>query len=199
MWRAAKARGDFYYCDNSYFDSSRQTYFRVTKNRLQHPGIGESTGERFRALGLPIRSWRDGGAHVVICPQSDEFMSLVVGRDGDWCNDVIEALQSQNPRPRLRVREWNRDKAELAATLTNDLVDAHALITWSSAAAVTAVLSGVPVVVMSDDCAARPMSGHLDHLDDLPRPERANWAGVLADNQWTLAEMRSGMAWKALQ
>ena len=75
IWREVKASGrDFFYVDNSMFDSARQSHFRVTKNRLQHTGIGTSDGKRFRALGIDIAPWRAGGAHIVVCPQSDAFM-----------------------------------------------------------------------------------------------------------------------------
>jgi hypothetical protein len=77
-------------------------------------------------------------------------------------------------------------------------VNAHALITWSSAAAVMAVLAGVPVVTMGP-CAAAPMAGDIADVENLPQPERESWAGVLADNQWTLDEMRAGKAWEALR
>jgi hypothetical protein len=197
LWRQAKERGGFYYCDNSYFDGTRQAYFRVTKNRLQHSGEGVSTGERFRALKIAVEPWRDPGEWVVVCPQSDEFMKLVVAYGRDWFADALADLAPY--KKRLRVRAWNRDKKALSATLAQDLDGAKCLVTWSSAAAVTALLKGVPVVVGSSDCAARRMGGNIFRIDELPRPDgRENWAGVLADNQWTVGEMRSGVAWRAL-
>lgn len=200
LWREAKARGNYYYCDNSYFDPSRQSYFRITRDALQHSGRGESDGSRFAALGITIKPWRDGGKHVVVCPQSVAFMKLVVGQfDRDWFVDAIAVLNAHRPRIPIKVREWDRDKTALAATLGDDLKDALALVTWSSAAAITAILEGVPAVVLSDDCAAKPMSSSLYRLDEPRRPAREIWAGVLADNQWTLDEMRSGFTWNAMQ
>lgn len=198
IWRAVVAdpTRSYYFGDNSYFDSSRQTHFRVTKNALQHPGTGTSNGRRFRALNLSIQPWRRGGSHVVLCPQSDDFMRTVIGSKVDWTVQTLAALESLTKRP-LIVRSWNRDKAKLAKSLGADLDDAHALVTWSSAAAITAVLSGVPVVTLGQ-CAAEPMSGTLQNIESLPHPERENWAGVLADNQWTLPEVASGMAWRSL-
>lgn len=199
LWREAKARGDFWYCDNSFFDPTRQQYFRVSHNRLQHSGLGVSDGKRFAELGIDIKPWRESGNRVVMCPQSDDFMRLVVGpQKRDWFVDAVAAIQAMKPRIPIHVREWSRDKTALAATLGDDLKDARALVTWSSAAAVTAVLEGVPVVVISNDCAAKPMSGSIYRLFDMPRPARENWAGVLADNQWSMDELRSGLAWQML-
>lgn len=199
IWKAVRAdqRRDYYYGDNAYFDSCRGDYFRVTANRLQHSGTGPSDGKRFASLGIQIAPWRTGGQYVLLCPQSDQFMRVVAGMRGDWTRMTIEGVQNFTDQP-LRVREWNRDKAKLAASLPEDLAEATALVTWSSAAAVTALLAGVPVCC-TGPCAASVMGGDLADIDDLPRPERLLWAGVLADNQWTLDEMRSGKTWAALQ
>lgn len=199
LWREARADlgREWFYCDNSYFDATREVYFRVAKNRLQHTGYGTSDESRFRALGIEIRPWRDAGEHVVVVPQSDHFMHTVVGFSGDWLAETLAGLNAWTKRP-VRVREWQRDKGKLAKTLPADLDGALALVTWSSAAAVTAVLAGVPIVAGADSAAA-PMSGQSYRLDDLPRKPREEWLGVLADHQWTLPEMARGDAWKALQ
>ena len=198
VWREVQARGQgWFYMDNSVFDSRRQKQFRIAANCLQHSGFGTSDGRRFDALGIDVKPWRTAGRHIVVCPQSASFMRDIVGYRGNWTEDTLAALKTRTDREIL-VRPWSRDKAAAGATLAADLVDAHALVTWSSAAAVTAVLAGVPVVVMSNDCAARPMSGSLDAIEALPTPDRRNWLGVLADAEWTVAEIRDGTAWRNL-
>lgn len=197
IWQEVKHSREFYYCDNSYFDCSRQEYFRITKNQLQHSGKDVSDGKRFKQLGLEIKPWSASArGHVVICPQSDAFMHDVVGYKGNWCEKILSHLSPITSRE-LRIRAWNRDKTALAATLGEDLHGAFGLVTWSSAAAITALLAGIPAFCESMDCAANPMVGDL--LSLMPRcPERDVWAGVLADNQWTLEEFRDGTAWRGL-
>lgn len=200
LWNMVRERGlPFLYCDNSYFDSTRGTHYRVTRNRLQHTGEGTSNGKRFAALGIAMKPWRPltADGHIVLCPQSDSFMHDIAGfHGGRWTDMAVSALRSFTSRP-LRVREWNPDKLKLAATLADDLAGAHALVTWSSAAAVTAVLNGVRVACTGPSACA-PMSGDIRDVECLPAPERANWAGVLADNQFTLAEFSDGTAWRML-
>lgn len=199
--RARQAAGgpDWFYCDNSMFDAERQQSFRITRNRLQHSGLGISTGERFVHLGIDIQPWRDIGKHIVVCPQSDAFMRDVAGYPGNWLDDVLAELKRHTNR-RVQVRVWNRDKGALVRTLAQDLAAAHALVTWSSAAAVTAILSGIPAFVMSPDCAAAPMSaGTLNEINSPRKPSgRREWASVLADNEWSLSEIRDGTAWRML-
>lgn len=199
IWEAVlKNRQPYWYCDNSYFDSSRQASFRVARNALQHSGNGKSDGQRFKARGVEIKPWRASGSHVVVCPQSDHFMRVIVGYPGNWRDEAVVALRQVTDRE-IRVREWSANKSALSATLEADLTGAHALVTWSSAAAVTAILAGVPVIAMGQ-CAASSMSAStIDAIESLPMPDdRERWASVLADNEWSLEEFRAGVAWRSL-
>lgn len=190
---------EFFYCDNAYFDKVRQKYFRITRNRLQHNGIGISDGARFRALGITMLAWRPRGGHVVVCPQSDHFMRNIA-KNENGLNELVDRVAGTHKSCELRVRSWSPDKGALAATLEDDLRGALGLITYSSAAAITAVLNGIPVAC-DESCAAWVMSS--DIFDVAAQPiewvERHKWAYVLADNQWTLDEMRSGQCWAGIR
>lgn len=198
IWRAVLADGrDRYMIDNSYFDALRQRSFRITRNRMQHSGTGASDGKRWRAIGAELKPWRTVGSHIVVCPQSESFMALLAGYSGDWTADVVKRLAQHTDRE-IRIRPWSRNKTKHAASLQADLAGAHAVVVWSSAAAVAAVLAGVPVIVEGDDCAAKPMSGTVDGIENMPTPERENWCGVLADNEFTIGEIQDGTAWRKL-
>ncbi len=201
LWKAAKARGqDVYYLDNAYFDSAREVYFRATRNRLQHTGQGESNCARFDALKIPIQPWRLAGKHVLVCPQSDQFMRDVAGYEGSWLKDTLEALKLLTDRP-VRVRPWSGNKGEWFRTLPQDLKNCHCLVSYSSSSSITAALAGVPAISTAEDAIARPITGRLEDVESPPQPsvdERRAWAGIAADNQWTLDEMRKGLAWRML-
>ena len=170
LWEQCKAEGrNWHFVDNSYFDVSREKYFRITKNAIQHKGIGESDGKRFAKLGVEIKPMREG-SDIVICTQSPEFMR-VIAKDESWLDRAISKYSGH----RLIVRS-KADKRPLL----DDLKNAALLVTWSSAAAVTALLEGVEVVTGEQCCAHR--------VED-----RRAWAEVLADNQWTLEEMAGGV------
>jgi hypothetical protein len=197
FYSACKSGADWYYIDNSYFDKTRGTYFRITKNAIQHSGRGATNGARFRALKLKVQPWRRGGNHIVFCPQSDSFMLQVARYKGSWIADAWAKVQGQTIRP-LQVREWNRDKIAVAATLNADLVDAWVLVTYSSAAAITALIEGVPII--SEAGAASSMSGTYEAIETPFTPDgRERFFGVLADNQWTPSEIARGLAWAAIK
>lgn len=197
LWDSARSEGrDVFYLDNAYTDPNREVYFRATKNRLQHCGLGVSDGKRFDSLKIPIKPWRTSGSHIVVCPQSDQFMRDLAEYPGSWLQDTLAALRKLTDRE-LRVRPWTGNKREWYLTLPADLVDCWCLVTYSSASAITAILSGIPAISTAEDCIARSMSGRLEEVESPPMPEnRREWASVIADHQWTVEEMKSGLAWR---
>lgn len=199
LWDAARREGrEWWYVDNAYFDRARERYFRVTRNGLQvEPSHGLHSpygAKRLRDLGVAVRDWRSSGSHVVVCPQSEEFLRTVAEYSGDWTADTVAALRSSTDRE-IRVR-GKREPRPLAA----DLRGAWALVTHMSCAAVEALLAGIPVFVTGRCAAGLLGSSDLSRIESpLLAEGRLEWARYLAANQWTLEELRSGEAWRHLQ
>lgn len=191
---------DFVYGDNAFFDVARGTHFRFSRNKLQD-WSGPPDFKRLKEFDIEVKPWKRDGRHVVVLMQSPHFMKEVARWPGGsvaWQTEVLLKLKKHTDRP-IVVRHWNRDKNERAKTLHQDLEGAWALVTHMSAAANEAVLAGVPVFV-TGPCAALPMGlSQIESIEMPKRPDgRADWAASLAARQWTLEEVRAGMAWKAL-
>ena len=198
----AQAAGvDWYYGDHAYY--RRGHYYRITKNAVQYvpsaAALAMTTGERYATCGPPIEAdWRTGSA-IVICPNSTIYMA----RDGinahDWVVDVVAQLAAVTDRP-LIVR-WKSHVAKRPLYL--DLHDAWAVVVYSSNAAVEALAAGVPVFVTAPWASTAQMGcADLTQIETPTYPSleaRRRFLWCLADHQWTLPEIASGLAWKALQ
>lgn len=193
LLKQAKDEGRHWYAiDNSWFDASRERYFRVGRNAMQSWSSRPSDGERLKALGVRVQPWRSDGKHVVVACQSDEYLRLV-GKP-DWLGDVLRQLAERTARPVI-VRTKGATRP-----LADDLRDAWLLVAYSSAAAVEALMAGIPVVVTDEHCAAAPFGTMWGDVESPRRADgREEWAARLADSQWTEAELRDGTAWRALQ
>jgi len=202
LWEQAKAeKRGWFYIDNGYFDSTRERYFRVTRNALQCDAMNavwnDEGPKRFKALGLTIQPWRKGGDHVLVCPQSAEFTKICAGYEGDWEADAAAALRKFTDRE-IRVRRKGS-----TIPLQKDLVGAHALVTSMSCAAVEALLAGIPVFC-THRCAAQWYG--LSDLTMIETPDtsasmdsRQLFMELLAANQWSVSEMRDGACWRAFE
>lgn len=186
----------YYYIDNSYFDATRGAYYRVTKNAIQFQGPDyASDGKRWDALGYTLKPWRDPDqGHVILCPQSETYMRYTVGKRKLarlWLAQVIDMVESAWPKREIRVRAWAAEKQ--MASLHDDLVGAGLLVTHSSAAAVEAVIEGVQVILdAGSPSALATLPPVIDNADD----QRLKYLRALADNQWTLDEIKRGDAWR---
>ena len=200
VWERVRS-GGFTYIDNGYFRSKYHgavpAYYRITRGAPQHSGIGRSDGERWAALGIELAPWRTDGDHVVVALQSAWwFERHAIIRD-EWVMHVVETVGELTGRP-VVVRD--KPSRESVLTATDDpLHGAWCVVTHSSNVAVDAIVRGVPAIVLGES-AARPMAGvSLDQVAAPPTPAgREMWAAVLADNQWTRAEIASGLALEML-
>lgn len=192
-WRRVHLRNQqFYFIDNSYFDESRATHFRVTKNALQYHGMDTSSGDRLRGIfnGEPeIKPFRDG-KHILIIPQSDSHMRCTIGYRGNWLEDMLDMCRVTWPKLAMRIRYWSGNKTDICRTLEADLENAHRLVTHTSAAAITGLRLGVIPIVEADHALA----GWIMFRDP-EKDQRLHCFRVLADNQWTLDEIREGKAY----
>lgn len=190
VWRMVLAKGlPFFYLDNSYFDCVRGEQFRVTKRAIQirNANTLPSDGQRFAALGLRVMPWQHNpGGHWVLCAQSPSFMADIA-LEPHWMPETLTWMAGWGYTNPIKNRPWLRDKLKQQSTLADDLVGANRLITHSSAAAVTATVAGIPVLV----------SG-MSALHCLTVDNREHVLRVLADNQFTLDEMREGFTWHQL-
>jgi len=207
----AKREGrTWYYADNGYFKSGKteNSYFRITRNALQHDGSGDLpfprhlARERWKKLGLQIQPWRRLGAHIIVCPPGRLFGATFGFSADDWLAQTLATLRKHTKRE-LRVRQkmsWNDVKPRMInRPLADDLQGAWALVTHSSNSAVEALLAGVPVFCTAS-CGASALAQTDLSLIEAPliHDNRPHWAAVLASNQWSLAEMKKGLAWEML-
>lgn len=197
LWyRAQEESRDWYYLDNAWFDVAREKAFRVGVNALQSVSQQASDGQRLAALGIAVAPWREEGRDIIVCRQSDEYLRLQgewMGGAIGWQQDVLEVLREVTDRP-IKVRIKGADRP-----LAADLQNAWALVTHSSAAAVEALIHGVPICVTDPDCAAARFATPLEAIEDPVMDDgREDWAARLADSQWTLEELRRGSAWRSI-
>lgn len=191
LWRQAQIeQRTCWYLDNAFFDDDRETKFRVARNVPQRY---EFPKRDYPPFHRPIQRWRDGGEHIVVCPQSSEFMLVVEKFSEQWTDWISRRLRMYTTRP-LIVRKKGEKRP-----LAEDLKGAWALVTHTSAAANEALIAGIPAFT-TGLCAASSMSNH--DLAAIERPKcpdgREQWAAAVAAHQWTLDEMRDGKCWRDL-
>ena len=175
---------DYVYADHAYF--KRHQFYRLTKNAKFHTGEGKTDGKRLKALGMRPKKWVKG-RHIVLASQSYAFFERQGINLFDWEQRMAFKIQKHTDRPIITRNKKDKRSFE------EDLKDAWLLVTHSSNAALDALMVGVPVIC-TDPCHASSMATNgFENIENPHYPDdRLRWAGVLADNQWTLDEIRKG-------
>jgi len=186
--KALKQGRPFLHIDNGYIDPARGLatgYYRITYNSPSPIMWPDAPKAR---LVKSMAPWRENGRGIVIGLPSG-FFGRAWGIDSQvWQASCVKELRRYTERP-----AFTRLKKS-PVPLARDLQHAWALYTHSSNVAVDAVLAGIPVFCQPT-CPAAPV-GNLDiaQIERPAMPDRQAWFNSLIAQQYTVDEMRSGLA-----
>ena len=195
---------DYYYIDTGYFGNGRKKlYHRITKNNMQYLGpVVHRPRDRLAATGWSARKFRLGKRILLAPPSQKLLMCYDIDLD-KWMEDTISMLKVYTDREIVVRSKQSRSVRQSSDTMEMALEkDIHCLVTFSSIAAVEAVMFGKPAIVLGPSAAAPVCSTNLADIENPKIPtldEVEEWAAHLAYCQFTEAEMRNGTAWKILQ
>lgn len=197
--------GRVFVAENAYV--MRGKYYALAQNG--HNGRGQAnevpTPDRWDSFQIPINPWRDSGKYILVCGQrggSYSDMSMPV----DWPDVVYDKLRLYTDRPILyrphpEIQRYPVNKEITVVSHKQpfcfQLKDVHAVVVYTSNAATNALLHGVPVFYEGPSVMCKDICN--DNLKNIESPmtfdrEPVFWR--LAWHQWSLDEIRTGVAWK---
>jgi len=194
-------RGGIYICaENGYVGldrSNRQIYALAIGYHNGRGKTPQGDGERWKALGVDLKVWKPGN-HVLVSANRC-FGTPGAIMDANWMIQVRDMLKRYTSRPvKFRAHPGNdAPRIPFAA----DLAGAHAVVIWSSSTGCDALIAGVPVFCMAPWWICK--SATQDNLKQIESAEldylaRQRAFELLAHAQYTVPEIASGMAFKAL-
>jgi hypothetical protein len=197
LLQKATARGrPFWHIDNGFWRPGRgqlDGYYRFCFRGMTARFLPLASPMRARAQGVKLKPWRRGGRHVLLGLPGEEF-GCGIGLDmPEWIASIMRELPRRTHRP-IVVRERRS-----MVPLTDHLRDCWAVVTHSSNIAVDAAVAGIPVFVAETSSAAPVGNLDLADLENPRMPDREQWFSSLACQQFTPAEMASGVAYETLR
>lgn len=203
-------RVPWYMVDNGYMGRSvlpeYDGCYKISKNGFQTDGYGEPDEARLAQVlditGQTITAkWREPTprGHILICPPIVPYERLHWFSHTHWMRNVKSTIRKVSDR-KFRVRYKPGDARAIEThKMKHDFKDCHAVVTHDSNIAVEAIMAGIPV--FTTGLSPAQAFGNVDiNLIEYPKMEldRTEWLARLANEQWTLDEIRSGMANAAL-
>lgn len=167
-------------------------------------------------LGLPrLKPYRKSGTHIVVVGQVPGDASLR-GTDVDsWIISTCAELRTFTGRPIIvRLHPGARDPSQqlvaalqaagielddVKRPLSHALIGAWCVVTYSSGAAIDALLQGIPAFALSSASFAWDVTDHdLSRIESPRLAGREAWLGQVAAIQWSAEEFAAGAIWKPI-
>lgn len=207
-------RRPFFFVDSGYFGNRPgpgnpggwKLWHRIVPNDLQHDRIIPRSPDRWERLGIEIKPWRRTGSRILIAAPDDKPCVFYDTTAAQWIQDTVAELRQHTDRE-IVVRERQANAYQRTrnpgTNFVSALDDVHAVVCFNSAAAIEAILHGVPAFVMAPCHAARPVS--LSDLAQIENPLYADrdllraWVSHLAWGQFHIREMANGRAQRILE
>jgi len=201
---ACRAVGrDFYYIDTGYFgNGKKKTYHRVTRNDVQHFGpIIDRPDDRVPP-DVGVTKFRRQGSKILIAPPSQKLLNLYSIHLDEWLARTQADIRKHTDREivvRLKQSRSVRQNTDTIQMALDD--DVFCLVTFSSIAAVEALLHGKPAITLGPNAAAPLCSHSVSEIENPFVPDLDQVRALirhLSYCQFTEAEMRDGTAWRIL-
>lgn len=197
--------------------------------RFSFDGVFPTTGNYFwdnpdparwqqisRDTGISLKSWRTNGNHILICTQRNGGWSMKGMTVLDWLHQTVTEIRKYSNRP-IVVRPHPGDKnartylnfksphwtLSTSPTLTDDLANAWATVTYNSSPGVASSIEGVPVFVTDpapETSQAFPVANtDLSKIETPAMVDRQAWIERIAMCHWNYDELSNGAAWRHMK
>ena len=156
-----------------------------------------SPNDRFKKRKLRIKEWRN----------STDYYHNLVKRVREYTDRPIvfrtHPIGDKEIRNRIRPPE-GVDNIKITdakqVSIKEDLKNAWCAVTRTSNGAVDAAFNGIPVITEDPICLAYDVAGHtIKKIEDPEKPSRNQWVYDMSYAEWSLEEMRQGLAWNHLR
>lgn len=183
---------------------------------------------RLQKIGASWRGWDySETGHIVLLLQLPADASLRGANIYSWAKSTVESIRTQTdkkivirPHPLAPLRtgeefydfffDLHKNKIKniefvdpKETTLQKTLDGAYCSVSYTSGSAIDSVLFGIPTIACDPGNFTFEISSHYpDEINSIKIPsddEIKKWLLNLAYSQWSIAEMREGIAWSHLQ
>jgi hypothetical protein len=199
-----------------YFRFSLDDVFPTTGNYFTD-NVDQRRWEQIkRDYDMDLQPWRTAGNHILICLQRNGGWSMGDTNVIQWCNHTIKRLRKYTDRPIL-VRAHPGDRSAITymnklmagvlvsqnKSITTDLINCWATVTFNSSPGTVSAIEGVPVFVTDPtpetSQACEVANYDLKNIENPKMPDRRIWIEKLAMCHFNYSDLRSGKAWSIIK
>jgi len=192
---------DFYFFDHAYMFGNKHSVskiagdriYRLTKNYFHIRDIKKLKADDYKRIQkyrehVKLKPWKYDGDYILYIPPS-EHVKKYYYFNNQWEAQTLKTIKKHTRKPiKIRTKE---DKTPLE----KDLENAYCTVSYQSTVVVQSIINGVPSFCANESMGVPVSLTDMSQIKDpLYSPEREYWIDSLLANQFTLEEIKSGLA-----
>ncbi len=185
----------FWFIDSGYtnFIEPNKKWHRIVQNHLHYGKYFDAPADRLSNFKVFPRPWRQGGDKILVI-EPGQFAAGIFHIDVNaWKKQVEEELRKYTDKQIVfREKAPKKQRDPLYKHLLNE--DYYCVVNINSNAATEAVWAGIPVITLGQHITNPVSRNSLSDINNLYRPNIANWLCMLSYSQFTYDELIDGTA-----
>lgn len=185
----------FWFIDSGYtnFLGKKKIWHRLCRNHIHHTKDFIAPVDRLHMFDVFPKQWREGGSKILLIEPGDYICKIFNINKNEWVESITSSLRELTDIPVVTREKANKKvRTNLYKELLDD--DYYCVVNFNSNAATEAIWAGVPVITLGGHITRSVSSTKLKHINNLHKPNLANWLCTLSYSQFTYEELVNGDA-----
>jgi hypothetical protein len=198
--RRVKTNLPFWFIDSGYtnFLETHKKWHRIVENHLHYGKLFDAPVDRLSSFKTFPKPWRTGG-HTIMIIEPGPFSAAIFGVDiSQWKRSVEIEIRKYTDKPIVFREKINK---KVRKNLYRELCDEdyYCTINLNSNAATESLWAGIPAITLDRHITNPVTSNKISDINNLPRPNLANWLCMLSYSQFTYDELMDGTAYQMVK
>lgn len=191
----------FWFIDSGYtnfLEGKQKVWHRLTRNHIHQTTYFEAPVDRLGNFKEFPKAWKTDGEYILVIEPGYFSSAIFHVNLKKWKYEVIKEIRKySDKRIRFRPKINKKIRRPLYQHLLNE--DYYCVININSNAATESVWAGVPVITLDKHITNSISTNKISEINDLKRPNLANWLCMLSYSQFTYEELINGTAYNIVQ
>lgn len=188
-------RYPFWFIDSGYtnFLEMRKTWHRIARNHIHNGDLFDAPVDRLHIFKKFPAQWRSSGDKILVV-EPGPFAAGIFHVDlKTWKYDIERELRNYTDKKIVfREKAPKKERTNLYQHFLDE--DYYCVISINSNAATEAIWAGIPAITLDKHISNSVTRNKLSDINDLLRPNLANWLCMLSYSQFTYDELVDGTA-----
>jgi len=190
----------FWFIDSGYtnFLETNKKWHRLVRNHIHNFKYFDAPVDRLGVFSKFPEQWRTSGHIILIIEPGPLSAGIFKINVPEWKYNIEKELREHTDKKIVfREKFPKKVRKSLYRELKND--DYYCVININSNAATEALWNGIPVITLDKHVTNFVTADKISDINNLRRPNLANWLCMLSYSQFTFDELMNGTALKLVK